>query len=215
MQQPSTRASIASEDASYLFARLPALPIPSVQPVMILVSGLPGTGKSYFARQMASRCPIMVLESDGIRKALFPKPTYLPSESGRTFDALHIAAERLLRQNISVLVDATNLIERNRWVFYNIAKRSQAKLILVRTIAPSHVVQRRLEQRGHSGGREDNSDADWKVYMDMKPSAEPISREHHVVDTSREIWPVLDQVAQEANRWIYESSSKEEMWTSK
>ena len=215
MQNSPARIPTATQDASYLMSRLPALPAPSVHPVLVMLSGLPGTGKSYFARQMASRCPVVVLESDAMRKALFPEPTYLPKESARTFAALHHVTGELLRRNISVLIDATNLIERNRQVFYNIAEACRAKLILVATTAPSHVVRKRLEQRGHSDDREDNSDADWNVYLKMESSVEPISQEHYMVDTSGDTQPVMDQVAREANRWMKDSSAKEEIWTSR
>ena len=157
----------------------------------------------------------MILESDAIRKQLFPRPTYEPAEHARTFAALHSMTEELLRQNISVLVDATNLIERNRGIFYNIAQRCGAKLILVATTAPSHLVRMRLDQREISGDPEGKSDAGWDVYLKLEPSMEPIAREHFMVDTSGDTQPVMDQVAQEANRWINDSSAKEEIWTSK
>ncbi len=215
MQNSATRASAASEDAAHLMSRLPELPSQSVQPVMVMLSGLPGTGKSYLARQIANRCPMVVLESDAIRKALCPQPTYLPDESARTFAALHRITEDLLRQNISVVIDATNLIERNRKVFYNIAEGCKAKLILVGTTAPSHVVRKRLGQRQKSNDREDYSDAGWDVYLMLKPSTEPILREHYMVDTSGDTQPVMEQIAKEANRSINSSSAKEEVWTSK
>ncbi len=215
MQNPTTRASTATEDASYLLSRLPALPPSSGQPVMIMLSGLPGTGKSYFARRLASRCPVVILESDAIRKDLFSKPTYEPAEHVRTFAVLHSMAEDLLRRSISVLIDATNLIERNRRIFYNIAQRCGAKLIPVQTTAPSQLVRKRLDQRESSGDREGSSDAGWDVYLKLEPSMEPIVGEHYVVDTSEDTQPLMDQVAHEANKWISNSSAKEEVWTSK
>ncbi len=215
MQRSAAKDSTTSKDVARLMPGLPALPSMSATPVMVVLSGLPGTGKSHFAEQLSSRCPILVLESDAIRKALLPEPTYVPWESARTFAALHALAEELLQRNISVLIDATNLIERNRQVLYGIAERSRAKLILVMVTAPPSVVRERLERREKTDSREDKSDADWGVYMKMRSSVERIPRQHYVLDTSRDIFPIIEQVAREACQWIYDSSAKEEAWKSK
>ena len=64
------------------------------------VSGLPGSGKSYFCRRLASRYPIARLESDALRKALFGQPTHSPEESRRLFAACHHVLDRLLAAGI-------------------------------------------------------------------------------------------------------------------
>jgi len=43
---------------------LNALPQPKVEPLCIVVSGLPGTGKSFFCRKLAERLPYPILASD-------------------------------------------------------------------------------------------------------------------------------------------------------
>ena len=44
--------------------------------MIVLMAGLPGTGKSTLARALAAQCPSVVLDKDEIRAALFP-PAYL------------------------------------------------------------------------------------------------------------------------------------------
>jgi len=68
-------------DVRWLVERLGELPEPVAEPAFIAVSGLPGTGKSYFCRRLVERLPSIILESDALRKELFPQPLcggYLP-----------------------------------------------------------------------------------------------------------------------------------------
>jgi len=188
-------------DKQQLLESLGQLPEPVVRPAFIVVSGLPGTGKSYFCRRLAERIPLIILESDAMRKALFPSPAYSAAESARLFQAIHHLIEQLLRRGIPIALDATNLSERNREHLYHIADRLNAKLILVRVEAPSEVVQERLRNRAEGpASEEDHSEADWAVFQKMKPSVQKIGRNHFAVDTSRDITPVLDKIVREVNR---------------
>jgi predicted kinase len=185
-------------DVKQLVANLGELPEPVAKPFLIVVSGLPGTGKSYFCRQLAQRLPAIILESDDLRKALFPSPGYSAAESARLFRACHHLMERLLGTGISLIFDATNLSEHNREYLYRIAERLGIKLVLVRVEAPPELVYQRLKER--RGDSESSSDADWKVYQRMKPQAQRIRRRHYAVDTSRDITPVIDKIVREINR---------------
>ena len=176
------------------------LPEPVVKPTFIAVSGLPGTGKSYFCTKLAERLPFVILESDALRKKLFPSPSYSPEESAHLFQVLHLIIERLLKKGIPLILDATNLSERYRERLYNIADHLEAKLILVRVEAPPEVVYKRLKTRREGAESESKSDADWRVYQRMKPSVQKIYRNHYAVDTSRDITPVLDKIVREARR---------------
>ena len=187
-------------DAQLLASGLGQLPDPEVQPAFIIVSGLPGTGKTYFCHQLAERLPFLVLESDALRKSLFSSPTYSAAESSHLFRTIHYLIEGLLRKGIPLILDATNLSERHRERLYNIAEHLNAKLILVRVEAPPGLVQERLKVRSGQPEIEDKSDADWTVYQKMKPTAQKISRNHYAVDTSRDITPVLDKIVREVNR---------------
>jgi len=187
-------------DVQRLTDGLGKFPEPAVKPAFVAVSGLPGTGKSYFCTKLVERLPSVILESDALRKALFPSPSYSPAESSRLFRALHLLIERLLKQGISLILDATNLSERYRERLYNIADRLDARLILVRVEAPPEVVYERLKTRQVGANPGDKSDADWAVYQRMKPSVQKISRNHYAVDTSKDINPVLDKVVREAGR---------------
>lgn len=185
-------------DVERLAESLGQLPEPVAKPTLVAVSGLPGTGKSYFSTKLAERLPFVILESDALRRILFPRPTYSAEESTRLFRVVHRLIERLLKKGIPVILDATNLSERHREYLYSIAEHLGVKLVLVRVEAPPELVAGRLHQRQEI--RESKSDADWMVYQRMRSSVEEIQRRHYAVDTSRDITPVLDKIVKEVTR---------------
>jgi predicted kinase len=187
-------------DVKRLTESLGELPEPVVKPTFIAVSGLPGTGKTYFCTKLVERLPFVILESDALRKTLFSPPSYSPEESARLFRALHFLIERLLKKGIPLILDATNLSERYRERLYNIADHLEAKLILVRVEAPPEVVYERLKSRVGRTNPGNKSDADWEVYQRMRSTVQKIRRNHYAVDTSRDITPVLDKIIREVGR---------------
>jgi predicted kinase len=188
-----------SQDVESLRQSLHDLPEPMVNPAFIVVSGLPGTGKSFFCRKLAERCGFQILESDATRKVLFQTPNYSSKESNRLFAACHALIEQLLRKGIPIIFDATNLSERNRERLFYISDRAEVKLILVQVKAPSEVVYQRLQARKNGVDPQDKSDADWNVYLKMQPAAGKIRHNHFVVDTSKDITPAIDKIMRVIN----------------
>jgi predicted kinase len=186
-----------ASDVEKLLGELGRFPEAWAQPFLIVVSGLPGTGKSYFCRRLSQRLAAVILESDHLRRTLFLSPGYGAAESARLFRASHLLIERLLREGIPVIFDATNLSQYYREKLYRIAERLGIKPVLVRVEAPPELVYQRLKERRADPGT--NSDADWAVYQRMKPRVEKIRRRHYAVDTSRDITPVIDKIIREVS----------------
>jgi predicted kinase len=172
----------AVSDADKLYAGLGKLPGPVARPVLVVVSGLPGTGKTYFSIKLSERLPFVVLESDAMRRILVSAPDHSPAESVRLFKAIHLLSEKLLREGLPVIIDATNLTEKHRQYFYDIADRLRLKLVLIKIDAPPSVVKDRIKKRLDNSG--DRSEAGWQVYRKMKNSVDKIRRKHYAVDTS-------------------------------
>lgn len=188
------------KDIERLKGELGELPEPVARPVLIVISGLPGTGKSYFSLKLRERLPCAIVESDAVRKTLSPTPSYSAQENYRLFQACHLLIEELLKKGISVILDATNLIEHHRERLYRIADLLRLKLIIVRVEAPAELVRQRLQDRQETPLRQDRSDADWGVYQRMRPKVQHIRRNHFAVDTSKDITPVLDKIVRAAKR---------------
>ena len=167
---------------------------PPKTPFMVALCGLPGTGKSHFAKELTDQTPFLSLGSDRLRKTLVTRPEYTREEHLRVFVAAHQLLEELLSQGWRVIFDATNLTERIREPLYDMAARLRVPLALVWFTAPRNTIRRRLEARAAGRSSDTYSDADWLIYCRLRPGEEPISRPHFTVDSSRDITPVLDQL---------------------
>lgn len=171
-------------------------PIPTPHPRLILMVGLPGTGKSTLARRLSALLPAPIVESDRVRRVLFKWPRHTLNESRRVHQVCRVLIEQLLRQGSSVIFDATNLIEAHRTLIYEIADRLRIPLVILFVTAPPEVVRERLEGRGRQRDPEDASEATWSVYERMRRHMEPIGRPYLEVDTSRDLDALLPQLVQ-------------------
>lgn len=147
---------------------------------LVLIGGLPGTGKSTLAGQLADRLGFTVLSSDRIRKELAGIPAGQPSPApygagiytaawtNRTYDALLRRAAPLLSRGESVIADASWNASRHRRAAAALAGSAHADLVQLRCTAPAEVAARRLRMRGR-----DVSDADEDLARELAAAAEP------------------------------------------
>ncbi|MBI4786107.1 MAG: ATP-binding protein [Chloroflexi bacterium] len=183
-----------ADDLRTIFAALPKTDATTANPVLIVICGLPGVGKSFLAHALVERLPAVIVESDFVRKTLFPKPTYSGLESTWVHRIAHVVMERLLKSGRRVIYDATNLYEWHRAKSYQLADRANAKLIVVQIVAPEALIRERLTKRFESRDPGDLSDATWQVYEHLRRTAEPIRHPHLVVDTSRDLNPAIIKI---------------------
>ena len=195
MQKASIKAKLES-----LLETVGALPEPLSRPLLVVMVGLPGTGKTYFCRYLCQRFPMAVLESDALRETMFETCRYTQSENRQLFGACHQLIDDLLARNIPVALDATNVLEANRRVLYDIAEKNGAKLVLIRMTAQRSVVRKRLKD-GLAQNSRGRSRADWAVYKRMARSEEPIARQHYKVDSSRGSGTAFDVIVSELVEW--------------
>ena len=170
-------------------------PLAARRPALIVLSGLPGTGKSYVAAAIAQRHPVAVVRSDEVRKALYAHPSYAPGENGFVYLTCYALLETMLADGYAVVFDATNLTRAGRKRLHQIAARAGAPRLVLVTTAPESVVADRLARRAAGELERYSSDADWVVHQKLASTAEPPGEAGLEVDTSAGIEPALQAVA--------------------
>jgi hypothetical protein len=199
------RAEACEKAMSHWLLALGRLEAPERRPAMVLVGGLPGTGKSTLARALAERAGFEVVDTDVVRKELaglapdddgkaaYGEGIYTQEWSKKTYGECLRRAEALLFEGKRVIVDATFSGEARRQMFLARAHASGVRSLFLECQTSSETACERLA--GRTG---DVSDADWDVYTKMveaweAPSSEVTERARRVVSAEGEVGEVVER----------------------
>ncbi len=150
---------------------------------LVLVGGLPGTGKTTVAAGLAERTGAVVLRTDVIRKQLaglapdqhgsaaFGEGLYTAEATAATYDELLTRARHELTHGATVILDASWSDAAQRDRARRLADDTVADLIEMCCVAPAEVTTQRIRARAARGT--DASDADEHVAAAMAKAADP------------------------------------------
>jgi hypothetical protein len=149
---------------------------------LVLVGGLPGTGKSALATAVADARDWSVLRSDEIRKELAgiprhrPAPAaygeglYRPEMTEGTYQVLLERARKTLEAGESVILDASWTDARERAAAAEVATDTASEFFQLQCLAPAELAAARMTARRSAG---DASDATPAIAAAMAEAADP------------------------------------------
>lgn len=167
------------------------------RPTLIVYCGLPGVGKSTAAAYTADQCRASRYRSDEVRKELFDDPQYTEAEDDSTYEELLARARSDLRAGDDVVVDATFGSHRHRELAMRTADAADADSTFVRVTCEQSVVERRIRAR-----TETVSDADVRIYRELRAAYDPFERDYIEVDNSGDLEDLHRSIDQRVLDWI-------------
>jgi len=159
--------------------------------MLILMAGLPATGKSAIARRLARDLPAILLDKDSIRAALFP-----PSEIDYSVDqddlcvhAMLQAAQYMLHRDRAkhIILDGRPFSRAYQVTeCAQVAQSLGVPLRLVHCYCSDETARRRLERDSQEGAHV-AANRDFRLYQALKAHFEPVAHDELLVNTDESV----------------------------
>ena len=119
---------------------------------LYITVGLPGSGKSTYAKEFIKGKEIEYLSSDSLR-AVFGKSEEDQTVTPLVFGHIKRKVDEFLKDGKNVLVDATSVNRKERSDYINTAKKYGAKVVAIVFKMDRQGLIDRNKKRGEQGGR--------------------------------------------------------------
>lgn len=124
-----------------------------MKPIVIVMVGLPASGKSYKASQLSLQYNAEILSSDAIRLELFGNESSQENNE-LVFKTLYERANKFLSENINIIIDATNTTLKSRSKMFNSLHKIPHVTYAYVMTTPVSICKDRDEKRSRRVGNE-------------------------------------------------------------
>ncbi|MEM1146510.1 MAG: ATP-binding protein [Pseudomonadota bacterium] len=154
------------------------------QPRLIVMSGLPGAGKSTIADALARQLHLPVLSVDPAEAAMWRSGLQKAETGIAAYNVIEALAAENLKLGISVIIDAVNPVEAARDMWRQLADRNGVPLFFIEVRCSDQAIHKaRIEARTRN--IPGMSEVTWAQVQDRASAFEPWTGDRLLLDTAR------------------------------
>jgi predicted kinase len=161
----------------------------SDRPILIVIFGLPGTGKTTFATVLSNQLGIKHFNTDILRSLSGKSQQYNEENKAFIYDEILHLTRLEFEKGKSVIVDATFYKKKLRERFKVLAQEYDVTMKWIEVCAGEEVVKKRVSKKRRY------SEADYAVYQMIKSQFEPIQEKYIQLFSGQEEMPDLIEKA--------------------
>jgi predicted kinase len=159
---------------------------------VVLMAGLPATGKTTLAEALAANTGGLVLNKDCVREAMFPGDwtEYTSEQDDVVMEAVYSAARYLLRHQKPPFLYLDGRTYRQRSHVDQaiaLAEESGSSWKILHLVCDRNVIQERLANGTHIA-----RNRNFELYLRLEQNSEPIERPFLLVDTAQPLQSSLE-----------------------
>ena len=147
--------------------------------MIVIVFGLPGSGKSYFASRLAKMINAGYVNSDKLRKEMFAERVYSEHEKTMVYNKMLEQMEEAVQQNNNLVLDATFHKKDTRKLFVE-EMQGKGDILFIEVWADEEIIRERVKKE------RPYSEADFEVYQFISQQNEPLDIPHLILKSTND-----------------------------
>nr|AWJ66122.1 hypothetical protein [uncultured bacterium] len=140
--------------------------------MLVLVGGLPGSGKTYFSKALAHHSSACHINSDVVRKDLQLMEKYDLNTKKKVYEEMLSRTKKHLLIHPLVIVDSTFYLEKIRNLYLDLAHSLSLPIKIIEIKAAPETIKKRISHQ------RPDSEADFEVYLKLREQFEPYIQPH-------------------------------------
>ena len=177
-----------------------------IQRDLILITALPGVGKTTLAKEFARQTKGIHFDLDDIKRVVVPEDMVTegidPPEYRYKYyaEAIRKLPELFAESSAQIVImDETFHLQALRQMWDEAARQLNIRVHWVEAVCDEEIVKERLSI-GKDRGNHILAGKGYQMYLLFKKAFEPIKGPHEVVDTSKDIVPQVQRIVRERKR---------------